>query len=82
MQGRGLVEFDEMKLAYLAIKDVDKVIASDSDSKLEDAWNVISEIGVDKFDEVNTNLILGSIKDALMRIYLEKEQTLNDSINV
>lgn len=82
MTGRGLSEFEEMKLAYLAIKDVDKVINSDSESKLEDAWNVISEIGVDKFDEVNTNLILGSIKDALMRIYLEKEQTLNDSINV
>ena len=80
--GRGLVEFEEMQQAYLAIKDIDKVIASESSTKLEDAWNVIAEVGKDKFDTENVDSMLTSMRDALVKIFREKEKMLNDSINL
>ena len=79
--GRGLVEFEEMQKAYIAIRDVDNVINGNSNTKLEDAWNVIAEVSKDKFDSVNVDEILINIRAALVKIFEEKQQMINDSIN-
>ena len=79
--GRGLVEFEEMQKAYIAIRDVDNVIHGNSNTKLEDAWNVIAEVSKDKFDSVNVDEILINIRAALVKIFEEKQQMINDSIN-
>ena len=80
--GRGLVEFEEMQKAYFAIRDLDKVIESDCETKLENAWNVISEVSKEEFDGENVAEILASVRDALVKIFKEKEKKLNDSIDL
>lgn len=82
MTGRGLSEFEEMQQVYLAIRDLDKVIASDSKAKLEDAWNVIAEVSKDKFDPKYVESILDATRSALIQIFKEKEAAIDNSIGL
>ena len=79
---RGLVEFEEMQAAFIAIRDIDAIVEGNSATKLEDAWNVLSSISKDKFDSVTVNQILKLYRESLVRIYLEKETELNSSVGI
>lgn len=79
---RGLQEFDELQQVYIAIRDVDAVINGESKTKLEDAWNVISSINKEKFDEGNVSIILETIRACLVQIYRDRQDELNQSIGL
>lgn len=82
MGGRGLFEFEELQQTYLAIKDLDQVIASNSTTKLEDAWNVLAQINKDKFEQHFVDGILSTMREALLKIFVDSQTALNSSINV
>lgn len=73
-------QFEKLNEIYSAIKDVDKIIMSDSKEKLDDVINALKNIDKNKFDKSLENNILFCYRDALVKIYNSSISELNSNI--
>lgn len=73
-------EFEKLNELYIAIRDIDKIIMSDSKDKLDDLNNAIKNIDKNKFDKSVENDIIFSYRDALVKIYENCINELNSNI--
>lgn len=76
------VEFDKLSTVYDAIKDLDKVLESKSEDKLEDAINCIKNVNRAEFSPEIQDRIINDFKDALFKIYNDTLSELNLDISL
>lgn len=73
-------EFDKLNTIYTAIRDIDKIIFSDSSEKIDDIIMAIKNIDKKEFDQENENKIIMGFRDALLKIYKDNIDLLNSNI--
>lgn len=76
-------DFEKLETLYTAISDLNKVSADkNSDTKIDDAFNAIKDVNKSEFDDELQNVIINTIKDAVVKIYKEESNRLNNSIGL
>lgn len=73
-------EFEELESIYVAIKDLDKVINSNSTDKIDEAVNCIKNLDKNQFDSDTQTKILLDLRNGLMKMYSERINHLDESI--
>ncbi len=75
-------EFAKLNQLHEAIRDLDKICKSNSDSKLEDVLMAVKDIDKSLYDTNLTDIIIMSIRQAIEKIYAETLERLNNQIKV
>lgn len=77
-------EFEEIDELYTAIKDIDKIMsrASNNESRLENVLHVVKEIDKSNYDPEIELSIIKYIRSAIMKMYIDRMKTLNESIDI
>ena len=75
-------EFLKLGVLYTAITDLDQIINNDSDDKLVEAVNAIKELDKKELSVTTQNEIVSAIRKALVNIYTDKINSLNDNIGI
>lgn len=76
------VEFEKLDILYSAIKDLDKVIESDSKDKFQEAIDCIKNINKNEFDDSDQNMLITQIRESLLKIYIREFNELNKPIGI
>ena len=77
-----LTNFNEVDDLYSAIRNIDRKIAADREDLLDEVWASISGIKKEQFDHENVKVIVNSVRDALLKIYLAKVNEINEAIGI
>ena len=76
-------DFEKLEILYTAINDLNKVLENkDSDTRIDDLFNVIKEVDKSEFDSEIQDRIIKSFIDAVTKIYTDESIRLNSSIGL
>lgn len=74
-------EFIKVGKIYTTITDLDHILSGNSDTKINDAANAIRELENELDSKVQNNII-ASIRKAILDVYREKIDSLNQNIGI
>ena len=64
-------DFEEIRKVHTAIKDIDRIYDTEDIDRLDDIWNMISDIDKKNFDQKYVEIIYHAIRDSLVQIYYQ-----------
>lgn len=73
-------DFEKMQLIYSTIKDIDKILMSNSDEKFDDLVVALKNINRKEISDDVINTIGTALRTALLEIYNKCQKSVNDSI--
>lgn len=74
--------FEVMYGLMSAVKQIDRIVASDPDDILEDVMTAVKEINLDKFDKSIKQNIVNNIRNGLIEMYQEQQIIVNKEIGL
>lgn len=74
--------FVELNEIYTAIQDMDRKVALNTESKLDDVLFAVKNIDKANYDDQFTDVIINAIRNALVDLYNKKVAEVNASIGI